>query len=159
MKIRQFTTDDLPSILIIQARNPLAAQWLKSDFTGLAEDPHGAILVGEFESMIPPKVVGFAAFRRMIDEAELRNMAVDPEHQHQGVGRALLEEVRKTLLKAGAKRVYLEVRESNKAALGLYYSVGFSLHSLRKDYYRNPLENAYVLSLEIFPPTVVSAAP
>ena len=117
----------------------------------------GMILVAELETMLPPKVLGFATFQRLVDEAELWNLAVDPEHQHQGVGKALLEDARKRLLQLGAKRIFLEVRPSNKSALGLYYSVGFGLHSQRKDYYRDPIEDAYVLSLELYAPTVVPA--
>jgi ribosomal-protein-alanine N-acetyltransferase len=75
------------------------------------------------------------------------------------VGKALLDEARRRLLEQGAKRVYLEVRLSNRAALALYYSVGFGLHSLRKDYYREPPEDAYVLCLTLFPPETVSATP
>lgn len=159
MKLRQFATDDLAAILTIQGKNPEAAQWLESDYSSLAKDPRGAILVAELETVIPPKVVGFVAIHRVLDEAELRNIAVDPEHQHQGVGRALLQETRRRLLEAGVKRIFLEVRPSNQQALGLYYSVGFGLHSVRKDFYRGPPEDAYVLSLEIFPPPAVAAAP
>jgi ribosomal-protein-alanine N-acetyltransferase len=106
--------------------------------------------------MDPPKLLGFAAFHRVLDEVELRNMAVDPEHREQGIGKALLEDAHDRLLKVGAKRVFLEVRASNKPGLSLYYSVGFALHSLRKGYYRDPDEDAYVLALELYPPTVLS---
>jgi ribosomal-protein-alanine acetyltransferase len=157
MKVRQYEKQDLFEILALQAKNPLAAQWKELDYAQLAADPRGTILVAELETMTPVKVLGFVAFYRIIDEAELRNIAVDPAHQHQGVGKALLAEGHRRLLEAGAKRVFLEVRQSNKAALALYYSAGFGLHSQRKDYYHDPREDAYVLSLELFPPTVLAA--
>ncbi len=97
----------------------------------------------------PLLVVGFAAFQLVADEAELRNLAVAPEYQRRGVGRALLEEARKRLVEAGAQRLYLEVRPSNKPALELYQSLGFSLLGVRKDYYRDPLEDAYVMCLTV----------
>ncbi len=156
MKIRPFEKPDLAAILAIQEKNPQAAHWAVRDYERLADDPKGMILVGELETMAPPKVLGFALFHRVTDAAELLNMAIDPEHHQQGVGRALLEEARKLLLEAGVKRVFLEVRQSNKAALGLYYSVGFGLHALRKDYYHDPPEHAYVLSMQLFPPSVLS---
>lgn len=158
MKIRQFSKEDIYAMLPIQAKCPQAAHWLEADYLRLAEDPGGLVLVAELETMVPGKVLGFAAFHRIIDEAELQNMAIDPEHQHRGVGRALLEEARQQLLKAGAKRVFLEVRASNKPAMDLYFSVGFGMCLLRKDYYRDPQEDAYVLALELFPPAVISAA-
>lgn len=150
-----FSREDLPGLLAVQAKSLEAARWTEGDYLRLAEDPGGKILVAELHTMDPPKILGFAAFHRIIDEVDLRNIAVDPEHRHQGVGKALLEEARGRFLKAGAKRVFLEVRISNKPALALYTSLGFALHSLRKDYYHEPPEHAYVLSLELFPPTVL----
>jgi ribosomal-protein-alanine N-acetyltransferase len=157
MKVRLFEKEDLPEIVAIQAKNPRAAQWPDLEYAQFAADPRGTILVTELETMTPPKVLGFAAFYRIIDEAELRNIAVDPAHYRQGVGRALVAEGRRRLLEAGAKRIFLEVRPSNKSALALYYSEGFGLHSQRKDYYRAPVEDAYVLCAELYPPVVLSS--
>jgi ribosomal-protein-alanine N-acetyltransferase len=156
MKVRLFSRDDIAATLVIQEKNPQAAHWVAADYARLAADPGGLILEAELETTDPPKLLGFAAFHRVADEAELRNIAVDPEHQRRGVGKALLEEARKRLLGAGSKRVFLEVRASNNPALGLYYSVGFALCLLRRNYYRDPPEDGCVLSLELFPPTVVS---
>jgi ribosomal-protein-alanine N-acetyltransferase len=155
MKVRTFEKQDLHEILAIQAKNPQAAQWPEADYVRLVADSRGTILVAELETMTPPKVLGFAAFYRIIDEAELRNIAVDPAHLRQGVGRALVADGRKRLLEAGAKRIFLEVRPSNQAALKLYYSSGFGLHSRRKDYYHEPTEDAYVLAAELSPPHVI----
>jgi ribosomal-protein-alanine N-acetyltransferase len=155
MRIRLFARDDLHWLLALQQRSPEAAHWAAGDYERLAEDPGGLILVAELETMDPPKLLGFAAFHRVLDEVELRNMAVDPEHREQGIGKALLEDARDRLRKVGAKRVFLEVRASNKPALSLYYSVGFALHSLRKGYYHDPDDDAYVLALELYPPTVL----
>lgn len=149
MKIRQFEREDLRSILAIQNKTTGAARWKGADYLQLTSEPGGMVLVAELETMTPPKVLGFAAFQRLVDEAELRNIAVDPEHHRRGVGKALILDARKTLLQAGTKRLYLEVRRSNKPALGLYYSAGFALLLERKEYYRDPPEDAYVLSLDL----------
>jgi len=152
MKIRLYAREDLAVILATQARCPEAARWAERDYLVLADDPGGLILVGELETMDPPKLLGFAAFHRVIDEAELRNMAIDPDHQAQGVGKALLEDGRRRLLESGVRKIFLEVRPSNRPALGLYYSMGFWIHSVRKDYYRDPREDAFVLCLPLSPP-------
>lgn len=149
MKTRQFEREDLRSILAIQNKVVGAALWQEADYLRLASEPGGMILVAELETMTPTKVVGFAAFQRLIDEAELRNIAVDPEHQRQGVGKALIREARIALMREGTKRLFLEVRKSNKPALGIYYSTGFALLSERKEYYCDPPEDAYVLSLDL----------
>jgi ribosomal-protein-alanine N-acetyltransferase len=156
MRIRLADKDDLRAIVTMQEKSPEAAHWTPDDYARLMDDAGGKILVAELPTMDPPKILGFAAFHRVIDEVEIRNMVVDPEHRHQGVGRALLETARDRLLQAGAKRVFLEVRASNKPALSLYCSIGFAIHSRRADYYRDPQEDALVLALELHPPTVLS---
>ena len=149
MRIRQFSREDLATVLLIQKSTPQSAQWREGDYTALAEQPRGMILVAELETMSPPIVVGFAAFEMVLDEAELRNLAVHPAHQQRGLGRALLVEAHSRLLIAGARQLRLEIRTSNKPALKLYYSLGFQLQNLRKDYYHDPTEDAYVLSLTL----------
>ena len=116
MRIRKASKEDLAAIIGIQRKTAQAAQWTPADYANLASDPSGLILVAEFDTMIPPMMVGFVAFHRVIDEAELRNMAVDPARQRQGVGRQLLAEGRRRLLEQGAKQIYLEVRATNLPA-------------------------------------------
>jgi [ribosomal protein S18]-alanine N-acetyltransferase len=156
MRIRLFEKEDLPAILAIQKKTPLAAQWQGHDYARLAAEPGGMILVADLETMTPPKVLGFAAFHRVIDEAEIQNLAVDPDHQRQGVARALLEGAKRRLRKDGTKRCFLEVRAGSKAAHELYFSIGFGLYSSRKNYYRDPPDDALVLVLELFPPAIVT---
>jgi ribosomal-protein-alanine acetyltransferase len=95
------------------------------------------------------EVVGFAAFHRVIEEAELRNLAVEPAHQRQGAARSLLRQGIHKLQESGARRIFLEVRASNHPALALYGSLGLRLHSTRKGYYQDPLEDATVMVLDI----------
>jgi ribosomal-protein-alanine acetyltransferase len=148
MRIREASDDDLQAIVSIQGRTPQAAQWTQADYANWAGDPFGLTLVAELDTRTPPTIVGFAAFHRVIDEAELRNMVVDPAHQRQGVGRELLAEGWRRLMEQGVRRLYLEVRASNMPAQRLYYSAGFVLRSRRRDYYSDPREDALVLSLD-----------
>ncbi len=147
MRIRKLCKEDLAAILSIQSKTPQAAQWTQADYASLAVDPLGLILVAELDTMTPPTIAGFVAFHRVIDEAELRNMAVAPAHQRQGVGQELLAEGRRRLLEQGVRRIYLEVRASNISAQRLYYSAGFGLRSRRRDYSNDPREDALVLAL------------
>jgi hypothetical protein len=86
MKIRLFDKNDIAAILAVQQKSPEAARWTRGDYERLAEDPGGKILVAELETMDPPKLLGFAAFHRILDEVELRNTAVDPEHRQSPTG-------------------------------------------------------------------------
>jgi ribosomal-protein-alanine N-acetyltransferase len=79
-------------------------------------------------------VVGFALARRVLNEAELLLLAVKRDWQGHGVGRMLLDGFIRTSSRRGAKRVYLEVREGNRA-LNLYKAAGFSQVGRRANYY------------------------
>lgn len=152
MKVRGFIREDLPAVLEIQAKCPQAGAWEEEDYLLLADNPGGMILIVEQESATPSKALGFAAIQQVLDEAELRNMAVDPAHQRRGLGRALVEEATRRLFTEGVKQIFLEVRASNQPALELYLSLGFGILSRRKQYYQNPDEDALVMGLELAPP-------
>ena len=168
MKIRDFSEGDLAAVLTIQAQCGQAAQWRAKDYTRLVADPSGLVLVAELDTVseagssddgsverettavaLSNSVAGFVAFHRTSDEAELRNLAVAPERQRRGIGRLLLRVGQQRLLEAGVKEVYLEVRPSNAPALSLYTSTGYTIASVRKGYYRNPDEDAQILSLTL----------
>src|SRR6516225_12466384 len=146
MIIRPARSEDISTIVAIQQNNPEAAEWQESDYVRLAVDPSGVLLVAEDAAR---QMVGFAAARRVADEAELQNLAVDPQHRRQGVGQGLVHGVHCRLRAAGTKRVYLEVRPSNESALALYRSSGYTVVGRRRDYYPTPREDALVLSTGI----------
>jgi ribosomal-protein-alanine N-acetyltransferase len=85
------------------------------------------------------------------DEAEVLDVAVDPVARGRGIGRALLADALRGLGKGGARRAYLEVRESNTVALRLYESLGFRRVGRRRGYYRQPAEDALVLARDVPP--------
>jgi [ribosomal protein S18]-alanine N-acetyltransferase len=149
MKIRAFTNDDLAAVHAIQVMCPQAAQWRPEDYLQLAGDPLGTIVVAEDETASPAEVVGFTAFHRVMDEAELRNMAVDTSRQRKGVGRVLLTEGIRILQEHGVRRLFLEVRASNQPARALYASLGFQVVYTRHDYYHDPAEDALVMACDI----------
>jgi ribosomal-protein-alanine N-acetyltransferase len=149
MKIRAFTSDDLAAVHAIQVKCPQAAQWRPEDYLQLAGDSLGTMVVAEDEISSPAEVVGFTAFHRVMDEAELRNIAVDASHQRKGVGRGLLTEGIRVLQEHGVRRIFLEVRASNQPARALYVSLGFQLIYTRHDYYHDPVEDALVMACDI----------
>lgn len=82
------------------------------------------------------QVVGFCILQPVLDEANLLLMAIDPAHQGQGLGYQLLE-ASVAMLKNNPVQIFLEVRESNQAAIKLYEKSGFHQIDLRKNYYPN----------------------
>jgi ribosomal-protein-alanine N-acetyltransferase len=159
MNVRPFSDDDLAAIYAIQLKCPQAAQWRIEDYVQLAHDPLGTVVVGEVYDANLPLIAGFAAFHRVIDEAELRNMAVDPSHQRKGIARALLSAGILDLQANGVSRIFLEVRASNQPALALYGSMGFRLSHTRRDYYHDPAEDALVMACDITPSSESPSCP
>lgn len=90
-------------------------------------------------------VVGFAGIMTIVDEAELLNIAVLPEHRENGIGQMLLERMFAEAGKQGAGRMLLEVRKSNRSARHLYEKNGFTPFAERKGYYNHPKEDAVLM--------------
>lgn len=78
---------------------------------------------------------GFSLTRRVIDEAELMLVAVLPRDRGRGLGRRLVTGAMQKARQRGAHKIFLEVRDGNSAALGLYESLGFSVAGRRQNYY------------------------
>ena len=82
------------------------------------------------------RVVGFCILQPVLDEANLLLMAIHPSQQGKGLGYQLLDESI-ALLRNDPVQIFLEVRESNKAAIALYEKSDFHQIDLRKNYYPN----------------------
>ncbi|ENV33643.1 ribosomal protein S18-alanine N-acetyltransferase [Acinetobacter gerneri] len=82
------------------------------------------------------QVVGFCILQTVLDEANLLLMAIHPNQQGQGLGYQLLDESIQ-MLKNNPIQIFLEVRESNTAAIALYEKSDFHQIDLRKNYYPN----------------------
>ena len=94
---------------------------------------------------------GYALFSLVVGEGEILNLAVDPAARRRGLGRQLLEGVLGAMRAAGTTTVFLEVRQSNLAAIQLYAGAGFRPVGIRRGYYRNPTEHAVTMALQLAP--------
>ena len=82
------------------------------------------------------QVVGFCILQPVLDEANLLLMAIHPNQQGKGLGYILLDHSIGQL-KNHPIQIFLEVRESNAAAIRLYEKTDFHQIDLRKNYYPN----------------------
>lgn len=96
------------------------------------------------------KILGFIITRSTPDEAEIINLVVDNTQRKKGYGKMLLQYVLDDAKQKQLKQIFLEVRESNKAALALYQKKGFTPVGVRKAYYpsHDGREDGLVLRLE-----------
>ena len=139
--------DDRPGGAELAAleRRCFTEPWTAADYDRLRARPGAAAWVlrdGE------GRALAFVCFRQAADELEIYRIAVAPERRREGWGGRLLGEVLVFAARAGASRVFLEVRAGNRAARRLYEAAGFRQVGLREGYFREPREDAVVLGCE-----------
>lgn len=90
-------------------------------------------------------VAGYVGSQTVLDETDMMNIAVHPDFRRRGVGEKLVNALVEELEKRGSRCLTLEVRSTNAPARSLYEKMGFVQIGLRKNYYRNPKEDACIL--------------
>lgn len=95
------------------------------------------------------RVSGFVAARISAGELHINNIAIREEARRRGLGRTLLGAALEFGARAGALGAILEVRAGNYAAQYLYAGFGFAPAGRRRDYYRQPSEDALVMTLRL----------
>jgi ribosomal-protein-alanine N-acetyltransferase len=137
--------EDLAEILTIE-RICFSNPWSQDTFRGEIQNkaisfPLVVIYPGD------KKIIGYVIFWQIGDEAQINNVAIHPDYQGKGFGEQTLRYVLERLRENGIHFVSLEVRVSNLPALRLYRKLGFTVLGIRKEYYTNPVEDAYVMGL------------
>jgi ribosomal-protein-alanine N-acetyltransferase len=95
------------------------------------------------------RLTGFSLARATFEDLELLKIGVAPEFQRQGFGKLLLEDTLAEGKRRGSTRCFLEVRKSNHAAIQFYSAHGFRIDGARVNYYSNPVEDAWIMELQL----------
>jgi len=112
--------------------------WDAASFRELLAHPGALAFVaspGVASAEAPPPAWGFILGRVVADETEVLALGVAREWQRLGIGRRLVEKLRRVAAGRGARRFYLEVAEGNVAARALYTRLGFIETGRRRGYY------------------------
>jgi ribosomal-protein-alanine N-acetyltransferase len=144
--LRPATTDDLPKILEIEKRVHVAP-WDGAGFEGELAKPYCRFLLMT-DDETDSEIAGYVVFWTMFDECQLLNIAVDLPHRGLGFAKQMIRHLVNVASQKNAKRVILDVRKSNAAAIGLYQALGFSISHVRKAFYSDG-EEAYQMTLEM----------
>lgn len=94
-------------------------------------------------------LAGYIIYSAPGDTADLLRVAVKPEQRRRGIAKKLIDYMVSDCADKGDDGIMLEVRASNRAARALYDRAGFEQISVRKDYYKNPVEDAVVMRKNI----------
>lgn len=132
MQVRQAVCADIPAVLMLE-RCIFTDPWGENDLHLHIEREHLHFFVCEAEGM----VCGYLLASLIPPEGEIYRVAVAPEYRKRGVGDALCR-----AFLSLCDTVFLEVRRSNAPARALYEKLGFTLTGERKNYYKDPTEDA-----------------
>ena len=131
---------DIPALVDLEEiLFPGDSPWTWQMFAGELEAGHFYVVHRDQDGAID----GYAGLAITGDEAEVHTIGVRPAAQGAGLGRKLL---RQLISAAGDRRMLLEVRTDNDAAIGLYASEGFTRVGIRRRYYQPSGADAYTMA-------------
>lgn len=140
MKIRYMTYEDLGQAAEIEAAC-FRESWSERLLAESLKSPWNLMLAAEENG----RLIGYGTACVIAGEGEIQRIAILKEFRQGGRGRELLAALVAVSREKGARAMTLEVRESNYPARRLYISAGFTEEARRKDYYRNPKEDAIIM--------------
>lgn len=144
LHIRPFNIKDLAIILAIENAAQISP-WSKRHFLDALQVGYIWLLKHNNE------IIGFIIFSLKAQECEILNLCIKPKQQKFGFGTKLLQEALQYAKIHHADMVFLEVRQSNLAAINLYNKMGFNELGIRKNYYpaKKGQEDAIILGLDL----------
>ncbi|MFJ7978468.1 ribosomal protein S18-alanine N-acetyltransferase [Peribacillus sp. JNUCC 23] len=141
MTFRLMRTEDIDQVLVVE-RQSFTLPWSREAFYNeLNHNQYAKYLVIEDEGTI----AGYCGAWIVIDEAHITNIAILPDYRGLKLGEELLRKMIEVALSMGVIRMTLEVRVSNMVAQSLYKKLGFQTGGIRKNYYTDNQEDAYVM--------------
>ncbi|MBW2631347.1 MAG: ribosomal protein S18-alanine N-acetyltransferase [Deltaproteobacteria bacterium] len=140
IETRDMTADDLEDVLSIESVS-FPIPWSEGMF--LEEMKHS--FCHDLVGLVGGQIVGYISFAIVYDEIYLRNLAVHKDWRRRSVASKLLSTMIDISSGMGARYGTLEVRKSNKAALGLYKNFGFVVKGIRPSYYSDTGEAALIM--------------
>lgn len=148
--VRTMRASDLARVMEIERGLKEAPHWTREAWQAVL-DPGAArrriaVVAADPESRT---VQGFAVAAVAAPEAELESIAVAADWQRRGRARQMFDALKPMFWQAGVKEVFLEVRASNRAALGCYRTLGFEETGRRTGYYADRGEDAVLMRLRL----------
>ncbi len=137
---RRMERTDLDKILEIE-KVSFPAPWTRDMFLEEMSNRSARLIVFTEDRLI----VGYMCFWEVLDEGHLMNIAVHPDRRGRGYGTYMMDRLQKLCLKAGLKKIILDVGRRNLPARRLYKKCGYSSIGFRKKYYMSIGDDAVVM--------------
>ncbi len=138
--VRQMEERDAEAAARLEAEN-FSMPWSEHAFLETLRCGYAYYYVAEMEGT----VVGICGLRNIAGEGEITNVVVAESCRRMGVAGQMLEKVLAQGMELGIEAFTLEVRCSNRAAIGLYEKFGFRSEGVRRNFYDRPREDALIM--------------
>ena len=144
LTIRKMTVEDVQAVVDLDQKS-FSLSWPERSFRfELTDNPASRCWVADVDGSL----VGMIVVWLIVDEAHVATLATHPAYRRQGIGRRLLAHALLHMIPDGARRSFLEVRESNLAAQEMYRKFGYEVTGRRRRYYRDNDEDAILMNLD-----------
>lgn len=141
--IRKMAVEDLEQVVAID-QSSFSLPWPpRSFYFEVTNNPASRCWVADLEGKIIAMLVAWF----VVDEIHIATIATHPDFRKQGIGEDLLSHTLQFARAEGALTSFLEVRESNEAALNMYRKFGYVETSRRENYYADNNEDAILMTL------------
>lgn len=141
MKVRPIEPKDIPTVHNIEWEC-FSDSWSEKTLQSTMNEKGHSLFVAEEDG----DVIGYGVTRQVLDECEILRIAVKKDSRKKGAGNLLMGFMVNSAVSNGAQLFFLEVREHNIPAIALYRKHGFIESGLRKEYYKDPVESAVLMS-------------
>jgi len=144
LKMRSMVTEDLPDVIKIE-NTCFAAPWTRGMFEQTMESASTNCFIIEEKK----KVLGYIVFYIAAFEMHIMNIAVRSDCRRHGLAQSVMSAVLDYARESLVTECFLEVRENNKPAKGLYEKLGFDVVGRRRGYYNEDGEDALVMKISL----------
>lgn len=115
--------------------------WSRQSFIDEIDRENSVFIVVKKED----KIVAYSGFWYIVDDAQIMNVAVDIAYKGMKISHILMKEMIQRAMDKNMATMSLEVRVSNEIAINLYKVYGFEIVGVRKQYYQDNKEDAYIM--------------
>ena len=144
LRIRRIQESDVADLAALE-RTVFSDPWTENGIKETLSQDHTLVLGIRKDC----RLIGYVILYYVPDEGEIARIAVESAWRRRGVAGHLLAELEKICIDTGIRKLMLEVRRNNTAAVSFYKKNGFRKDGVRKGYYTNPCEDAILMSKEL----------
>ncbi len=142
--IRAMTKADVPKVAVVE-KECFVNPWSEKSLMEETDNENAHFFVAD----IGGEIVGYIGTISVWHDCTVTNIAVREMFRGYHIGEKLLDRAIWSADFRDDDVISLEVRKSNSIAINLYEKFGFDLAGERRDFYRNPTENALIYAKDL----------